>query len=386
MKPLIIGAGRMAMAAAYELIRHKDIELLGLVDSSIRNIENIAKKFRKTSIVPIHKSINDLTPNDVHHYDVMIVTAPYKYNLKLTRLAIESKIHMCDLGGNNDIVQKQLLLDSEAKKARVRIIPDCGLAPGLACMLAAHGIHLLNGKAEIVTIKVGGIPVDVIPPFYYQSNWSIAGLINEYKEPCETVFGGKLKKVKALDNLQPYELPINNRIFEQFIPNKLQRTNLESFNTSGGLSTLCSSFPDLYSLSYQTIRHAGHCQIMRALDYLGLLTEETLIEALVNESYHDSVIVDVNCYDRDEKNHASFFVYNQSDRYNPSELSSMANTTGFSIACVAKILTKDNFWFGVQPGERVLPLEDYFRMVGNRTGIKISMSCKTYNAEHYFQY
>ena len=47
---------------------------------------------------------------------------------------------MTDLGGNSDVVQKQLLLSNEAEKAKIAIVPDCGLGPGMTTTLALrHG-------------------------------------------------------------------------------------------------------------------------------------------------------------------------------------------------------------------------------------------------------
>ena len=42
----------------------------------------------------------------------------------LTRLAIETKTHLVDLGGNNTMVAKQRTLSAEAERAPITVVPD----------------------------------------------------------------------------------------------------------------------------------------------------------------------------------------------------------------------------------------------------------------------
>ena len=98
----------------------------------------------------------------------MAVSAvPYFFNLDLTRACIESKTHMVDMGGNTDIVFQQRELSDKARSAGVTVLPDCGVAPGMANILAVDGINRLE-RADSVKIRVGGLPQEPKGALNYQ--------------------------------------------------------------------------------------------------------------------------------------------------------------------------------------------------------------------------
>jgi len=78
--------------------------------------------------------------------DVVANAAPYHLNLKVTKTAIEAGKDLTDLGGVYYMTLKQLKLDEKAKKAEITVVLGCGLAPGVADVLAKFG----SEKMEIV--------------------------------------------------------------------------------------------------------------------------------------------------------------------------------------------------------------------------------------------
>ena len=93
----------------------------------------------------------------LHGYDVALSGVPYFFNLALTRVAIEEGVSFCDLGGNTEIVRRQHALDPEARRAGVRVVPDCGMGPGMGNTLAVYAMGLLD-RAEHVYLYDGGLP------------------------------------------------------------------------------------------------------------------------------------------------------------------------------------------------------------------------------------
>jgi lysine 6-dehydrogenase len=81
----------------------------------------------------------------------------YRLNEGITEAAIEARTHLCDLGGNMDVVRRQLALDEAARRAGVAVIPDCGEAPGLANNLTAFACSLV-GEVHEIRLYDGGIP------------------------------------------------------------------------------------------------------------------------------------------------------------------------------------------------------------------------------------
>ncbi|HEY9870746.1 MAG TPA: saccharopine dehydrogenase NADP-binding domain-containing protein, partial [Candidatus Obscuribacterales bacterium] len=230
MKYLVLGAGKMGYAVIYDLVRSPNVDNVYVADSDVDRINRITDKFADDRLVPCQLDARNL--DDVAKVmtgcDVAISCMPYEHNFDLARVALEEGVSFCDLGGNNDIVRKELLLDEFARKEGVTIVPDCGLAPGLVSILAAAAAE---GMEEIyeMRLRVGGLPVDPQPPLNYSLTFSVEGLINEYVEDAHVVMDGKLLTVPSLTNVEDIHFP------EPF-------GALEAFTTSGGVSTLPSTF------------------------------------------------------------------------------------------------------------------------------------------------
>ena len=180
---------------------------------------------------------------------VAISAVPFTLNYALAKAAVAAGVHFCDLGGNDAVVAKEMTLDRAARAKGVRIVPDCGLAPGMASFLVAWGLQGF-GRADRVRIRVGGLPLAPKPPLNYQMVFSMGGLINEYRGYCRTLRGSRIARVRAMAGLERVDFPGVG--------------TLEAFNTSGGASTM----PDTYrgkvgALDYKTLRFPGHCALMR---------------------------------------------------------------------------------------------------------------------------
>ena len=124
MKILVLGSGMMGRAIAYDLCKFSNFEGITIADKDKKSLK-IAEEFFKNQ--EINFDILDVEkPKNIkkyfQEYDVIISAVPYKFNYDLTKLAIDTKTHFLDLGGNNDIVEKQRSLFSKAKKNNVTII------------------------------------------------------------------------------------------------------------------------------------------------------------------------------------------------------------------------------------------------------------------------
>ncbi len=258
----------MGRAIAYDIVQSKGKDSISVIDAS----PDACQSLRDRLDVDVH----DLDVNDpeidlmMADSDVLIVALPYGFNLELMKKAIRAGCHFCDLGGNDDIVRSQLALDSEAEDAGVLCIPDCGLAPGLANVLAAHMASGLDSVEELA-IRVGGLPQNPRPPLNYQLVFSPGGLINEYKEQCKVLRDGQITFLKPMTELESLNFDGIGR--------------LEAFTTSGGAAWL----PEMYqgkikTLDYKTIRYPGHAVIFKALLDLGMASEEEIAPGITPRS------------------------------------------------------------------------------------------------------
>ena len=147
----------MGRAAAWDLARQAEIDAVRLLDSNRQALDAAREELERLlprGSVQVETSVIDLNSASglvaqLSDASVAISAADYRFNEVVTRAAIAARTHLCDLGGNLTMVDRQLALDALASEAGVTVIPDCGLAPGLACMLAAWGVERLEAPESV---------------------------------------------------------------------------------------------------------------------------------------------------------------------------------------------------------------------------------------------
>jgi lysine 6-dehydrogenase len=267
MELLVIGAGMMGSAAAYDMARTREVERVTLADADKHRAKEAAAhvnqltRSKKVRAVELDARSEKAAAKLMRGHDAALSAVPYFLNLGLARAAIEARCHFADLGGNNDVVRQEMALSRKAQKRGVAIVPDCGLSPGMASILAGELMRRLGGPAQALKIYVGGLPQKPKPPFNYQLVFSVEGLINEYAEPARILRRGKVTTVEPLTETEEFRLP-------GFPP-------LEAFHTSGGTSTLPETFAGRVEECFEkTLRYRGHLAMMRALYDLGLFSKK----------------------------------------------------------------------------------------------------------------
>lgn len=265
MRYIVLGSGMMGSAAAYDLATANTNDDVLLADINVQSAKKAANAIGP-NVTPVRLDVNSFTDlvSTIKGCDAMISAVSYSVNYNVARAAIEAGVHMCDLGGNNDVVQKQLTLDAEARAHGVTLIPNCGLAPGLINVLAIAGSREFDSLDSIM-LRVGGLPQHPRPPLNYQIAFSVEGLINEYIEEALVIKDGQCVHVDGMSGLEAIHFP------EPF-------GALEAFHTSGGLSTLTEILKGkVKNLDYKTIRYPGHCEKFKTLLDLGFATSEPMM-------------------------------------------------------------------------------------------------------------
>jgi lysine 6-dehydrogenase len=255
----------MGYGAVFDLVHNSpDVAHVTLADIDLERAVAIADTIGSSQVDARYLDAADhsMAEQLMHGHDSVISCVNYWHNAALSKAAIRAGANFCDLGGNNYVVDEQLSLDEEAKKAGVNIIPDCGLAPGMVSILAMHGAARFDTVDEI-HIRVGGLPQFPIPPLDYQLVFSVEGLINEYIEKARVIRGGEIAEVESMTELEDLS-------FDHFPP-------LEAFQTSGGTSTLPDTFlGKVRELDYKTIRYAGHGERFKTMIDLGLCASDEI--------------------------------------------------------------------------------------------------------------
>ncbi len=255
---MVIGAGMMGRAIALDLARADDTGEVVVADIDEERAGRIAAALPggKGRGILLDATSRSRTVEAMRSVACVIGATSYTMNEQLTRCAIDAGRHFLDLGGNSSVVRAQKGLDAQARERNILVVPNCGLAPGMALVLAAGGAQEFE-SLDTIRIRVGGLPRHPRPPFNYQKVFSIEGLLNEYSGTSEVIREGRISHVEALSEVEPIAFP------EPF-------GSLEAFHTSGGTSMLPQMFEGkVRELDYKTIRYPGHCERMRTLFDIG---------------------------------------------------------------------------------------------------------------------
>ena len=343
MKFLVIGAGMMGSAAAYDIAQSPEVESVTLADTDGKRAKEAAArvnklaKSKKVQPAKVDATKESAVVKLMRGHVAALSAVPYFYNLGLCKAAIKAGCHFADLGGNNTVVRKELKLDKEAKKRNVAIAPDCGLSPGMASILGGELVRRFGGKADAIEIYVGGLPTEPKRPFNYQLVFSVEGLINEYVEPTQILRKGKITTIEPLTEPETF-------IMTGFPP-------LDAFHTSGGTSTLPETFEGKVGECFEkTLRYQGHFPIIRALYDLGLFSsspikvgkEKVVPRALMTKIFEqkfagDEPDVTILRVEGHLKDHVAAFTV--VDHYDPkTKMTSMMRTTAWSAAVVVQML------------------------------------------------
>jgi len=372
MKITVLGAGMMGRAVAFDLEKYSNFSKITVADKDDQTLQS-AKFFLKGKKLDFSIiNVNDSKEVKKHfqHADVAISAVPYRFNYELTKIAVETKTHFLDLGGNNDIVNKQRSLSSEAKKNSVTIIPDCGLTPGMASVITRDIVEEMD-SVEYVKLRVGGLPLHPKPPLNYQIVFSPYGLINEYVEDAIVLDHGEIMEKQSMTELETIKFP---KPFDE----------MEAFLTSGGCSTLPYTYKNKIDyLDYKTIRYPGHCEKFKTLLDLGFADEtkvpvgdmqvaprEMLASLLLQRlpiNEHDVVLIKV--LGRGMKNgkrvSLKYVIIDYYDKKN--EITAMMRTTAYPISITAQMIERNVIKKrGVFCSEEIVPPKPFFEELKKR--------------------
>lgn len=343
MKLLVIGAGMMGSAAAYDMARAPQVDSVTLADADAKRAKEAAARVNKLSrtkkvrAASIDASKQSAVKKLMKGHDAALSAVPYFYNLTLAKAAIDAGCHFADLGGNNTVVRDELKLDKKAAKRGVAIAPDCGLSPGMASILGGELVRRMGGSADSLEIYVGGLPSEPKRPFNYQLVFSVEGLINEYVEPARILRSGKITTIEPLSEPEVF-------IMQGFPP-------LDAFHTSGGTSTLPETFQGKVGECFEkTLRYQGHYAIIRSLYDLGLFSSEPKVigkqkivpRALMTKIFEekfagcepDVTILRVEAHQKGRV--AAFTLVDRYDKH--TKMTSMMRTTAWPASIVVQML------------------------------------------------
>lgn len=263
---LIIGAGRQGTAAAYDLGRFGEAEEIVLGDIDLQRAQASAERINRLLGKPLARGIAlDATDPQalaqaLQGKQAALSAVTYYHNLAISRACIAAGVHLCDMGGNTEVVWKQLELDSQARAAGVSLLPDCGMGPGLINNMGVFVMEHLDEPREVYLYDAG-LPQKPTPPWNYVCTFHLNGLTNEYDGEATFIREGKLTLVPSFTEREMVYIP--------------PLGELEAFVISGSMSTSTDThLGKLQTYENKVLRYPGHFETFEAYKRLGLFSEE----------------------------------------------------------------------------------------------------------------
>lgn len=252
-KLAILGKGHIGNYVFETLTKDKNFEIVNAYDLTLGN--DLSDKNVLTEIIKNH--------------DGVLASTPFFLNKQIAEVCYNFGKDYFDLTESVDVTNYVRDLSTK-ENCQSKFVTQCGLAPGMVSIIAAH----LAGQfstIEDIEIRVGALPVNPTNAIGYYRTWNTEGLINEYIHPCPAVMNGEYKLLDPVDNLKSI-------IFDGL--------NLEAANTSGGIGSLPETYKNqARNVVYQTLRYPGHWSYIKFLkDELGLKDNFTTYVKLFNDN------------------------------------------------------------------------------------------------------
>jgi saccharopine dehydrogenase-like NADP-dependent oxidoreductase len=363
MKVLVLGCGNIGSVATEDLAKTFSSIQVVVADKNEARAREVAKKTGKDNVswIQLDATDNSKLVNALKDFDLIMGFLPGKLGYRLTKVCIEAGKDLVDV---SYMSENPLALTDNAEKARVTIVPDCGLAPGISNILVGHAVAKLD-KVQAVHIMVGGLPEKRVPPLGYVITWSPENLIDEYVRKARIVKEGKIVEVEALSGLEEVEFP--------------EFGKLEAFYTDG-LRTLPQTITDAYDMWEKTLRYPGHAEKIKLLRALGFFEEKQfdvngvsvsprkltvkLFERELRKPEVKDVValkVEVSGVKNGEKTR---YTYHLLDYYDEKRgITAMARTTAYSASIIAQLILKKALREkGVVPTEKIGMNDALFRL------------------------
>jgi lysine 6-dehydrogenase len=367
---LVLGSGLQGSACALDLLTTTDAAVT-LADRAPQRLATFLTPFRARRLAVLSVDARDETNlrDILRGQDVVFCALPYYFNAQMTKLSIEAGAHFCDLGGNTEVVRQQETLDVSAKQRNVSVVPDCGVAPGMANILAVEAMRRLDA-VDSLKLYVGGLPQHPKPPLNYTIVYSLEGVLDYYTTPSWIVREGKPAQMDALSELEEVDFP-------------QPVGRLEAFHTAGGISTMPWKFAGaVRHMEYKTLRYPGHAGIMRSIRDLGLLDVQPLdvkggsviprdvfiaaVDPKLRRSEPDLIALRVEA--RGTRNgKAARAAFELLDFYDEQhQVSAMMRTTGYSLSITGQMQAAGQIAPGVRVSYEATPFKPYVEQLAKR--------------------
>jgi len=334
MKILVLGAGLVGAPMAMDLAADKRFRVT-VADISAEALKKVATKAKVTTCRADLSEVRQVKKL-AREADMVVNAVPGFLGYQTLKAVIESKKNAVDIAF---FPEDFFLLDDLARRNKVTVLSDIGVAPGMSNILTGYASHLLD-KTEKVRIYVGGLPKVREWPYEYKAVFSPYDVIEEYTRPARLIENGKVVYKPALSDPELICFP--------------EVGTLEAFNTDG-LRSLAKTI-DAPNMVEKTMRYPGHIGIMKVLRETGFFNKQEvdvggrkvrpldlsakllLAKWKLREGEEDITVMRILIEGVKGKKRVEH-AFNLLDRYDPKTgIHSMARTTGYTATAALRMV------------------------------------------------
>jgi lysine 6-dehydrogenase len=380
MKILVLGMGLMGPAVAKdcsedtktEMVMGCDIDdiKLKMAEKYINNKKFYTKKIDITNQEQLIAAMKG--------YDVVVNSTAAKFSMDILKAAIQASVNIVDLAGGGYPQEGDVY--KEVEKAGITAIPGCGVDPGLIDILCGQAMMYMD-EVDEVNFACGGLPKDPKPPLEYKI---VFGGTRMPIRPGKVIMivDGELKEVDRYSEVEAIFVN-NHHEMEAFI---------DGFPSS--LIKLCQE-KKVKNFRGKTIRYNGFVDKLMFLLDLGVIGSKPVIfqgRAVVPADFFHELIYPIIKFDEKagDRDITVLLVrvtgkrggldvdvtYDMVDEYDEEyKTTSMAKTTGFTAALVARMLAQGTIKKkGIQWPVRVIQGELFEELLSNlrKRGVEVT--------------
>jgi len=381
MKILVLGCGNIGSVAARDLAENLPSAKIVVADASKARAEETAKEIGRDNVsyAVLDASSRSELVSTIGKFDLAVGALPGFLGFRACKASISAKVDMVDVSFMPESVMK---LHKDALKAKVCVIPDCGMSPGLGSMLVGRASSQLD-TVESVHMFNGGLPEKPLPPLDYVITWSSKDLIELYTRKANIVRDGKLIQVPATSGVEELVFPGVGM--------------LEAFYTDG-LRTLLKTVKVTKDMWEKSLRYPGHAEKITLLETLGFfeknpvqvegaevspraLTERLLEMKLKKPENPDIVAMLVEVVGLKNAKRVQFRYHMLEHFDRKRKVTAMARTTAYTTSVVAQLVAKRVIAEkGIVPTEKLgMNKRVYTRFMGmmKQRGVAVKETKKT---------
>ncbi len=141
------GAGAVCSEATRDLARYSDFSEIVIGEIDVEKGNRLAAEIgdSRLSVLPVDANDYEGLVETFRGFDVVMNGLPYKFDLIVTRAAVEAGVNGLDLSSDD----QQFALHEEAKDKGITFVPGLGATPGITNVMARRGVSHLERADEI---------------------------------------------------------------------------------------------------------------------------------------------------------------------------------------------------------------------------------------------